>query len=130
MDYAKDQQEMSLTLKYLLENPALLQPPDSNNNGKLIELKIMLYMLLVIKFAAIDLLSVLDKFFGFTTVVGKYCSIACHHFTANNHIYSSLMMVRSNKLSKEVQVNCKNSEILHNFFFDNCVKSDNETVFC
>lgn len=55
MDYAKDQQEMSLTLKYLLENPALLQPPDSNNNGKLLELKIMLYMLLVIKFAAIDL---------------------------------------------------------------------------
>ena len=29
-----DQQELSLTIKYLLENPALLQPPDTNNSGK------------------------------------------------------------------------------------------------
>ena len=27
-------QELSLTLKYLLDNPALLQPPDTSNDGE------------------------------------------------------------------------------------------------
>ena len=36
MEGAKDQQELSLTLKYFLDNPALLQPPDLHNNGLLI----------------------------------------------------------------------------------------------
>ena len=35
MDGKRDSQpEMSLTLKYLLENPALLQPPDSGEEGR------------------------------------------------------------------------------------------------